>query len=178
MKIFSDQPISNRQEDILNRSKFADLVTNYILSDATSDGFVMSINGEWGCGKTSIINLIKENIKKTPFDRRINKFPIIVDYSPWNATNQDRIIEQFLNTIRNSFATKRVMETIKKALNVAKAVLGVVPGMSSIKSVVKTIDAAFKKNNLKYVLTVKVALQDLNTPNNPINLDPPVDDDF
>ena len=145
MKLFSDQPILNRQEDTLNRSKFADLVTNYILSDATSDGFVMSINGEWGCGKTSIINLIKENIKQTPFDSKINRFPIIVDYSPWNATSQDRIIEQFLNTIRNSFSTKKVMEKIKKALNIVKGIVGVIPALSSIKPVVKTIDYAFSE---------------------------------
>ena len=60
---FSDAPIIEPESDTLNRNEIAKNITE-ILSNKISDqdSFVIGIDGEWGSGKTSLINLIKHYI--------------------------------------------------------------------------------------------------------------------
>lgn len=55
----SDAAITHPQQDKFNRSRFARFVASTVLNfDTSVSSFCMALNGEWGVGKTSIINLI------------------------------------------------------------------------------------------------------------------------
>jgi len=58
------KPITNSTEDILSRNKFAISIANSINEYNESDMIALGLNGGWGTGKSSTINLIKENIDK------------------------------------------------------------------------------------------------------------------
>lgn len=146
MKIFSDKPISYKKEDILNRSNFADMVADYLLSNITKDGFVVSINGPWGCGKTSIINMVKEYLRNHVVKDNPT-MPVFVDFSPWNATSQDQIIKQFLNILSDSFKQTRVLKAIEKSLKIMSTIVDFAPLPPLVRSAVKSIEGAF--NNYK-----------------------------
>lgn len=71
-----DEPThENPDEDILNRSSFAESIANKLLRTKLSEGsFAIGIVAPWGYGKTSFVNLIKYHLG----DRAI-----VMDYSPW-----------------------------------------------------------------------------------------------
>ena len=56
----SDKPISREEDDLLGRYPLAyrisDLINN--LGDGYKDSVVIGVEGEWGSGKSSFINLI------------------------------------------------------------------------------------------------------------------------
>jgi predicted KAP-like P-loop ATPase len=55
-----DTPISNKANDLLHRYPLAKRIAGMIHSFKDNDSLVIGIEGEWGSGKTSFINLILE----------------------------------------------------------------------------------------------------------------------
>lgn len=61
----NDQPISNKNQDLLGRAKFSiDLAKGIRKLKIDRASFVIAIYGKWGSGKTSIINIVKEELEK------------------------------------------------------------------------------------------------------------------
>ena len=58
-----DLPITKKEDDILDREKFAECLTaaiiNYTNKEKNTDGLVIGLEGEWGSGKTSLINMAR-----------------------------------------------------------------------------------------------------------------------
>ena len=65
-----DYAIKNSSQDILERTKYAENVSDIMLAQteqSLNNGLVIGLYGAWGDGKTSFINLIKECLKiKSP----------------------------------------------------------------------------------------------------------------
>ncbi|MGO9388514.1 MAG: P-loop NTPase fold protein [Methanobacterium sp.] len=59
-----DKAIKYCNEDELGRCEFAKSVGNAILNHESEDSLVIGLQGKWGYGKTSIINMALENIKE------------------------------------------------------------------------------------------------------------------
>jgi hypothetical protein len=61
---YSDRPITHPRQDLLGRAEFALTLARAIdgLSIA-KDGFVIGIVGEWGSGKTSVIELVRRYLR-------------------------------------------------------------------------------------------------------------------
>src|ERR1700676_3952694 len=58
----ADQPIKEPEDDLLGVAPFAHALAESILKMAPAKGFVMALPGEWGSGKSSILNLIERRI--------------------------------------------------------------------------------------------------------------------
>lgn len=111
----SDKPITSSKEDLLGRNSFAQSLADAILSHKETDSIVVGLYGEWGTGKTSVINLLIENMEliyRTNMDK--NK-PIIIEFNPWNYSDQYQLISQFFREL--SYCLKRIdySTKIKKA---------------------------------------------------------------
>jgi len=87
-----DYPIENMEEDKLRRFPLAKKVAELIASFEGKESFVIGIEGVWGSGKTSFINLTLNQIKNEP------KL-ILVNFNPWNFTGQNELIEDFFSTL-------------------------------------------------------------------------------
>ena len=72
---FADNPISTASEDLLQRSKFVERIVREIDMIDASQGYVLAVMGQWGSGKTSVLNLVKEQLS--------NSGTILVEYNPW-----------------------------------------------------------------------------------------------
>ncbi len=61
----NDQPIngSENSPDRLNRETFASHLAEILTLDPSDDCLTVSLEGDWGYGKTSVVNLVKKSIQ-------------------------------------------------------------------------------------------------------------------
>lgn len=94
MKYIDDIPIKTLEEDTFLRSKFVNSILKFITSQENRDsGLVIGIFGEWGTGKTSIINCLDSSL-------RVNHYNTVY-YNPWYFRNEDDLLISLLSTINN-----------------------------------------------------------------------------
>ena len=74
-KYHNDQPIQGGPDDpdLLNRLDFSNHLADILLVNHDDDYLTVSLEGEWGYGKTSVINLVKGALRKKKHP------PIIID---------------------------------------------------------------------------------------------------
>ncbi len=92
----SDRPLNNSSNDLLNRRHFAERLASDILHWHGRDSLVISINGDWGSGKTTLKNFVTESLKA-------NGDPIIVEFNPWMWSGQDKLLEGFFGELKTAF---------------------------------------------------------------------------
>ena len=87
----TDVPINGAAKDLFNMGSLVNRIVNYIaFTDVTEAAFSMGLVGEWGDGKTSLMNLVEEKIRKEH-----SNF-IIVRFNPRSSKKADYIQEDFL----------------------------------------------------------------------------------
>lgn len=86
----NEKPITTRNEDFLNRKYFADHIKSAIVNyeDKNNESLTIGLYGKWGSGKTSIINMIIENLES-------NKDFIIFNFEPWLFSDTNQLISNF-----------------------------------------------------------------------------------
>lgn len=116
--LLHDTPVQTPDQDRLNRGPFAKQLADSILSLSVDEGFVFSLNGPWGSGKTSLINLVLHNIEgdRTP---KIAK-TVVVRFNPWWFSGQEDLIQQFFRQFRTALGAKdapKVLHNVGDALD-------------------------------------------------------------
>ena len=108
----SDRAIRNKEEDMLSRKPFIDRLTTTLIDIKTSKstGIIAGIVGDWGCGKTSILNLLEKHIKQEYKDA------IIVRFDPWIISGRDDLIQCLLKQLISSMEKRGLKETITEAM--------------------------------------------------------------
>lgn len=118
MRLLIDKPIEKIEEDKLGRSEFAHSFSKMLLTSENEDGMVILLNGKWGSGKTSVVNLIKKYITtEISTNENIEYVPIVHDFSPWNVVSQDDIISQFFDTLSSGFKITKIKNALKSIKN-------------------------------------------------------------
>ena len=71
-----DIPIVNSNDDLLGFTSLSKKIASSIINSniETANSFTISIEGKWGSGKTSLVNLIRNEIKDKV---------IILRFNPW-----------------------------------------------------------------------------------------------
>lgn len=65
-----DRAILSSTEDLLDRSSFACSLGEAIINYKDKDSVVIGLFGEWGSGKTSIINMMREYIIRNKYNQK------------------------------------------------------------------------------------------------------------
>ena len=108
------RPIQNRKQDAFERISFAKHLASFLCLEKDDPSIVVGIEGKWGDGKTSCINLVRETLMEGIPQ------PIIVDFRPWLISTLDSIIEGFFIELASAIGTQ---SKAKKAKNAAGKVL-------------------------------------------------------
>ena len=93
---FGSRPIHGALEDKLGYVSYAEEIAARLNSSHFDDAFAIGINGKWGSGKSSFMNLVKEKLDQ--------KDRIFVDFKPWNAHEPQAIIKDFFQTVQAAIA--------------------------------------------------------------------------
>lgn len=115
----TDKPINTMSEDKLGRSSFAKQLANAIMHFKTKDNYAISLQGKWGCGKTSVLNMVVEEIKEISDALNEKERIIISHFNPWNFTDTNQLINQFFMALADSLKLENKEE---KMQNVGSAI--------------------------------------------------------
>lgn len=97
----SDEPISNRADDLFGRAKYADDIAHMLCSSSlNSSSFAVGLYGPWGSGKTSVVNLVVDSIQ-----RKTNSV-LVMRFEPWNYLSTGQLIEQFFDELSHLIEIK------------------------------------------------------------------------
>ena len=99
MNYNADKPIKTGAEDLLGRSFFSKQLAKALYECDASDGLVIGLFGEWGSGKTSVLNMTMNEIKN--MGEESENEPLIVTFSPWNYSDKDNLISLFFRNLIN-----------------------------------------------------------------------------
>lgn len=104
-QLSSDIPVTNPKQDAYGFAGFARNLAKAIRVTPSPHGLVMAINGPWGAGKSSLLNLVKFDLQTI----HENDCPIIIEFNPWWFNGHDQLASQLLSQfgvkLRNESAT-------------------------------------------------------------------------
>ena len=95
MLYYSDKPIYSNNDDQLDRHSFAKLLAQSLLNLSNQDTFSIGLFGKWGSGKTSIVNMMLQEIEFQQNNLSEKEKLLIVHFEPWNFSNTDLSISSF-----------------------------------------------------------------------------------
>lgn len=87
-----DAPITSSVDDGLGRAPVAQDFATSIRQLDTSQGLVVGVLGPWGHGKSSFINLMREQFETEPA-------LTVVDFNPWMFSGSNQLVNFFLTEI-------------------------------------------------------------------------------
>jgi len=91
----SDKPIFQKKQDRFNRQKFSSRIAETVIKRQNGEGLVIGLYGIWGEGKTSVLNMITEDLSK-------EQDILIIKFNPWRFKDEDTLILNFFTSISNS----------------------------------------------------------------------------
>lgn len=108
-----DVPINNIDDDALDREDFSKNLADALLSWKESESLVIALCGEWGAGKSSIINLTVKNIEN--LQKNGEKNLAILRFNPWEFSDKETSLSgRFFNQIADEFEINRPSDKSKK----------------------------------------------------------------
>ena len=112
MSDFDDKPISLPEEDILGFNPLAEVIAGSISKMEKADGTVIAINGPWGSGKSSVVNLVRHHLCNTG-DASMK----IVDFKCWWFRGEEALTVAFFRELYSVFhpsLTRRAKKALPK----------------------------------------------------------------
>jgi hypothetical protein len=151
--IDSDAPITGdkKSPDLLNRTGFAKRVATLLVEAPQNTGFAISIEGPWGSGKTSVLNLLERQFEELPRSKR----PLLVRFNPWIVGTHEKLIQSFLvqlaaktgTTDHSAAGVKAAKELLaySSLFTALKLIPGVEPFATVVEGVINAVGGAAKK---------------------------------
>ena len=93
MNFDADRPIETGDEDRLQRQPFAESIARQILSIPAERGFTVAVSGEWGTGKTSVVNLVTEILENE------RSAPVLFRFNPWLFSGTRELVRRFFREL-------------------------------------------------------------------------------
>lgn len=149
--MLDDGAIKSENEDLLGREVFAgriaEAIKNYEFIKYTKrdnkkididSSFVISLEGDWGSGKSSVINLMKKH-----FDKDKENKPTIIEFNPWLFPDIESLTQHFFNDLIGGLKKESCWNRY----------FGFLGGISKLMKKYAIVIDAFSKNSLKDSIT-------------------------
>jgi hypothetical protein len=140
-----DRPFSSKealQADKLGRRGYAQAAVHALGRVNSTAGFVLSVEGAWGSGKTSTLAMMEALLRDQ------QPAPVVVHFNPWLVGDRDALLRHYLSKIAadvkladHAADGKKVARELKaygKVFDFIKLVPGAEPWASLVKTVVES----------------------------------------
>ncbi len=144
----SDKPIANCENDLLNRASFAGVLADTIYNIDNKETYTIGLYGKWGNGKTSLVNMMLQNLEKLQENAKKRDQVIVIRFEPWNIVNNEILFNQFfthLATHLMSIGDKALSKVGSAMLKYSSAFDTIEPKNGLIKFLVKCGLINYKK---------------------------------
>lgn len=127
MSDFDDKPISSPEEDILGFNPLAEVIADSISKMEKPEGTAIAVNGPWGSGKSSVINLVRHHLCKAG-EPRLK----IVDFKCWWFRGEEALTIAFFHELYSAFGpslarrAKKAFSKLGQILSIAGTTLSAV----------------------------------------------------
>jgi len=91
--------IGSRAEDRLGRAGFASHVAAALREESAGEGLVVALVGSWGSGKTSVLNMVKEELEAAPART-------VVSFNPWMFSGREQLVGVFFEQVAGQLRLK------------------------------------------------------------------------
>ena len=108
----ADRPIERREQDRLGRRSFAEAIARQVCAVPAEHGFTISVEGEWGSGKTSVLNMVAEALENS------QTATAVLHFNPWLFSNADDLVARFFHELSAQLGLIRSekLKVVAKAL--------------------------------------------------------------
>lgn len=160
--INTDRAIFDKKDDLLGRAAFSENLSKAIVEYNSKDSLVIGLEGRWGTGKTSIINMVCQMLNQ-------EKKVVIIKFDPWDYSDHENLYRQFFQNISLSLKpfkakSKKVLKKIWSwLLTFGKTGVEVIPWYLDSTFPLKDIVNALEKlsSNTSSILIEKPKIQKL-----------------
>ncbi len=90
--LVSDKPVEKGETDYLDFSPLARGISRFLRNRNTKPPLTLAITGEWGTGKSSLMNMVKHDLQKNHF------YPVW--FNAWHHQDEDQLLASLLENIR------------------------------------------------------------------------------
>ena len=95
-KFSTDDIIRNKTSESLE-AYAKEIVERLLATDLSQHSFALGITGEWGVGKTTFLNVLKEEIGDKAE---------IIKFNPWMCRTPEQVVDDFFATLRQNLSPK------------------------------------------------------------------------
>ena len=97
-----DRPILAIDDDKLGRKTFVLQLASALVDETSrlSTGAVIGLMGEWGSGKSSVLNFVEEHLK-TKFNNAM-----VLRFDPWLISGRDALVRLFLTDLSTALGSR------------------------------------------------------------------------
>lgn len=90
MSVPADNPIQDARDDSLGREVGAKVFAGQVLALDVSEGVVVGVLGAWGSGKSSFVNLARDEFAAAAD---------VLDFNPWMFSGAEQLVESFFTEL-------------------------------------------------------------------------------
>ncbi|HEY4283710.1 MAG TPA: P-loop NTPase fold protein, partial [Chthoniobacterales bacterium] len=91
--LLSDKPIETADADYLGFRKIALGLSNYLRNNATNPPLTVAVTGDWGMGKSSLMNLLESDLENYGFKA--------VKFNAWHHQTEESLLAALLGNVRS-----------------------------------------------------------------------------
>lgn len=105
-----DRALLDPDDDLLERGPFVDGLVRALVKDVVdetdtiigrrSSGFVIGLTGDWGLGKSTILNFTEAKLKQL-------KYVSVAQFNPWIFNGRDELLNGFFHALRGALGKSR-----------------------------------------------------------------------
>lgn len=122
---YDDSPITSKKQDVLSRGDFATGLAKTLLKLDADNGLCVALYGPWGSGKTSILNLMLEELENA---EDFKDSTVVLKFNPWRFTSEEQLFHQFFIMLAHAFSDskdkklKKIADEIEQYVVLAEAI--------------------------------------------------------
>lgn len=99
VNFLSDAPIQSVAEDRYERTAIAAKIASAIRNITSDESFVVGLSGEWGSGKTSLVNMACDYLE-SPTDG--TAAVSVVKFNPWLIETKEALLGSFFDALASA----------------------------------------------------------------------------